>query len=119
MSVERRQTVPRSVARDVQMNMTEDMELEYRRTLRDLHQEMKATPGQRPTLRQALGSRIDTFPPELRIPIQTFVTRCEMGPKVGEEPLDFFLKRMGFEERVQLSSFRGKRPVALVFGSYS
>ncbi len=119
MNKELRETVSRSVARDVQMNMSEDMELQYRPILRDLHQEMKASPGQRPTMRQALGSRIDTFPPELRIPIQTFMTRCEMGPRVGEEPPDFFLKRMGSEERVRLSSFRGKRPVAIVFGSYT
>ena len=119
MNVEHRQAVSRSVARDVQMSMTEDIELQYRRILRDLHQEMKAPPGQRPTLRQALGSRIDTFPPELRIPIQTFVTRCEMGPRIKEEPPDFFLKRIGSEDRVRLSSFQGKRPVALVFGSYT
>ena len=45
--------------------------------------------------------------------------RDEIGPKVGEQPPDFFLKSLGSEERVRLSSFRGKRPVALAFGSYT
>lgn len=119
MNKEQREIVPRSVSQAVQRRMTEDMELEYRRILSDIHQEMKASPGLRPTLRHVLESCIDTFPPELHLPLQTFMGRCEMGPRVGEEPLDFFLRRMGSEERVRLSSFRGKRPVALVFGSYT
>ena len=41
------------------------------------------------------------------------------GPKEGEVPPDFFLKRQGSDERVRLSDFQGKRAVALVFGSYT
>ncbi len=37
----------------------------------------------------------------------------------GEQPPDFELKLMGSEERVQLSSFKGSRPVGLIFGSYT
>lgn len=32
---------------------------------------------------------------------------------------DFLLKRQGAEAQVSLSSFRGKKPVALIFGSYT
>ena len=39
--------------------------------------------------------------------------------KVGEMAADFNLKKMKSEERVRLSSFKGERPVALVFGSYT
>ena len=45
--------------------------------------------------------------------------RDAMGPHEGEVPADFDLKRMGSEDRVQLSSFKDQRPVALVFSSYT
>jgi len=38
---------------------------------------------------------------------------------VGDAAPDFDLKFKKSEERVQLSAFRGDRPVALVFGSYT
>lgn len=37
----------------------------------------------------------------------------------GDLAPDFDLRLVQSENRVRLSSFRGKRPVALVFGSYS
>jgi hypothetical protein len=45
--------------------------------------------------------------------------RNAMGPNEGEEPPNFNLRRMGSEERVELASFKGNKPVALVFGSYT
>ena len=41
--------------------------------------------------------------------------------KVGDVAPDFELQRLGGkdEARVKLSSFQGKRPVALIFGSYT
>jgi hypothetical protein len=41
------------------------------------------------------------------------------GPKVGEEAPDFTLKTLDGEGEVTLSSFRGKKPVVLIFGSYT
>jgi hypothetical protein len=41
------------------------------------------------------------------------------SPKVGEMAPDFALQDPSGEEQVRLSDFRGKRPVALVFGSYT
>ena len=37
----------------------------------------------------------------------------------GDPAVDFELPVLGGGERVRLSSFRGERPVALVFGSYT
>ena len=55
----------------------------------------------------------------LREAMEAVVLRDEMGPHVGDVPLDFDLKLLGSEERVKLSSFRGNKPVALIFGSYT
>jgi peroxiredoxin len=38
---------------------------------------------------------------------------------VGEEAPDFDLRTVDKTARVKLSSFRGKQPVVLVFGSYT
>ena len=45
--------------------------------------------------------------------------RARNLPKVGEPAPDFMLKTPDGKRSVQLSSFRGKRPVVLVFGSYT
>ena len=39
--------------------------------------------------------------------------------KVGDAAPDFELKRLGGKDKVRLSSFKGKHPVVLVFGSYT
>jgi hypothetical protein len=39
--------------------------------------------------------------------------------KVGDLAPDFSLQTLDKKSRVQLSSFRGQRPVVLVFGSYT
>lgn len=39
--------------------------------------------------------------------------------KVGDPAPDFELKRLEGKGEVKLSSFKGKRPVVLVFGSYT
>lgn len=41
------------------------------------------------------------------------------SPKVGDLAPDFELEDPGGAESIRLSSFTGKRPVALVFGSYT
>lgn len=41
------------------------------------------------------------------------------APKVGEEAPDFVLQDPSGHTKVRLSDFRGKRPVALMFGSYT
>ena len=41
------------------------------------------------------------------------------APKVGDMAPDFELTDVTGEHRVRLSQFRGERPVALVFGSFT
>lgn len=56
---------------------------------------------------------------ELRTRMEGVMRRDQMGPHEGESPADFDLKRLGSKDRVQLSSFKDLRPVALTFGSYT
>ena len=51
--------------------------------------------------------------------MEAILVRDETGPNAGEEAPDFSLKRLASDERVRLSDFRGRRPVALAFGSYT
>jgi hypothetical protein len=46
-------------------------------------------------------------------------TRREGKYKVGDMAPDFKLATLDGKQQVTLSSFRGKRPVALIFGSYT
>ena len=48
--------------------------------------------------------------------------RRERAPdrlRVGDTAPDFTLKTLDGKDSVQLASFRGKKPVALIFGSYT
>jgi peroxiredoxin len=42
-----------------------------------------------------------------------------LAPKVGDMAPDFELRDAEDKDPVRLSDFRGKRPVALIFGSYT
>jgi hypothetical protein len=42
-----------------------------------------------------------------------------LAPKVGEITPDFVLADSSDENSVRLSDYRGKKPVALIFGSYT
>ncbi len=42
-----------------------------------------------------------------------------LAPKVGDVAPDFVLYDSEGENQISLSDFRGKKPVALVFGSYT
>lgn len=41
------------------------------------------------------------------------------APKVGDHAPDFTLSDISGTESITLSDFRGKKPVALIFGSYT
>jgi hypothetical protein len=92
---------------------------QFRRIIQDMRVRAKAASGHAVTARQVLASQGDALSPPLRAALEAVVARDEMGPQVGEYPPDFCLKRLGADDRVRLSSFRGQRPVALVFGSYT
>lgn len=92
----------------------------YRRILQEIRTEAKAWPGEQIARRkQVLAPRLDSLRGNVRSALTATTARDETGPKEGDIPPDFNLKRMGSEERVSLSSFKGKRPVGLIFGSYT
>jgi hypothetical protein len=51
--------------------------------------------------------------------MQFIAARETQAPAVGDAAPDFDLPRLGQSERVRLSDLRGRRPVALIFGSYT
>ena len=91
----------------------------FRRILQELRKERKASPGQRVTAREVLQPLSQDLPTDQRAALEATMARDETGPKVGEVPTDFLLKRLGSPERVLLSSFKSRLPVALAFGSYT
>lgn len=56
---------------------------------------------------------------ELRTRMEGVMRRDAMGPHEGTAAPTFNLKRMGSHEHVDLSNFKGDRPVALTFSSYT
>ena len=78
-----------------------------------------ASPVRRITARELLKTWSDQLPENLISALETIMVRDETGPGIGEDAIDFSLKRLGTDERVRLSDFQGKRPVALAFGSYT
>ena len=80
---------------------------------------MKGSPAGTVSIKELWESPRNDVPLDVGAALDAVVARDEMGPRVGQPGVDFSLKRMGSEERVQLSNFRGNRPVALVFGSYT
>ncbi len=43
----------------------------------------------------------------------------DKAPKIGSKAPDFHLKVLKSKKKVKLSQFKGKKPVALIFGSYT
>ena len=66
-----------------------------------------------------LAERENDCSEELQTRLEAVMRRNAMSPNEGEVPYDFNLRMMGTRERVELSSFKRKKPVALVFGSYT
>lgn len=91
----------------------------FRRIIQDMRTRAQAASDHSVTARQVLLFQEDALSPPLRMALEAVVARDEMGPQVGEYPPDFCLKRLDSDARARLSDFRGQRPVALVFGSYT
>lgn len=101
-------------------SMSQEESDAYRQILKEIRAEAKALPGEQIARRkQVLAPRLDGLGGNVKLALTATTARDETGPKEGEIPPDFNLKLMGSEEKVSLSSFKGKRPVALVFGSYT
>ena len=91
---------------------------DFGQMMREIKSEAKKF-GAAKSKQSILEARISDCSEELRARLDAVMRRGGMGPKEGEVPLNFYLQRMGSEEQVELSSFKGKKPVALVFGSYT
>ena len=58
--------------------------------------------------------------PERRSAMMQFLAEREtLAPAVGSTAPDFTLPRLDSGDQVRLSSFRGRKPVALIFGNYT
>lgn len=58
--------------------------------------------------------------PERRTGLMQFLAEREtLAPEIGSDAPDFNLPCLGSAEHIRLSSFRGRKPVALIFGSYT
>ena len=63
---------------------------------------------------------INAMPAERCVSFMQFLSERETkAPAVGADAPDFVLPKLGDSERVQLSTFRGHKPVALIFGCYT
>ena len=92
----------------------------YRKILQEIRAEAKALPGEQIARRkQVLAPRLAGLHENVKAALTATAARDETGPKEGDVPPDFNLKRMGSDEKVNLSSFKGQRPVGLIFGSYT
>lgn len=73
-----------------------------------------------PTDWQRLQAFTAGMEPERRAAMMQFIAQREThAPAVGDEAPDFELPWLNSAERVRLSSFRNRQPVALIFGSYT
>ena len=99
--------------------MDQEQRSVWRGVIGEIRTAMASGPDSWPTARSIVESGKVSVPEGLRDTLEALFERDETGPRVGEPPFDFSLKRRGSAERVRLSSFSGKRPVALAFGSYT
>ena len=104
---------------NIMTRLTPEERNTMRRLIVDAKEEWKSRIPEVFTAQKGLGPRKEGLPPQLQAAIDAVIARDDMGPAVGQKPPDFNLKLLGSDERVRLSDYRGKRPVALVFGSYT
>lgn len=104
---------------EIHLRMSQEARDRYREIMVRLRSEMKSIPGRRASVKELVESGKVKVPADVREAVEEVMERDETGPKVGDPAVDFTLKRLGSEERVGLAAFRGQRPVALLFGSYT
>ena len=103
----------------VMANLKDDDRKQFRQFIDDYREKRKASSGGQMLAREMLDAVGGDLNSMSRQAMEAVAQRDEMGPNVGDVPLDFSLKLVGSEERVRLSSFKGQKPVALIFGSYT
>jgi hypothetical protein len=100
-------------------NLSEDDRKRFREFIDDYWAKRKASSGGQMLAREMLEAVGAGLTDVARQAMKAVVQRDEMGPNAGDVPPDFNLKLMGSGDRVRLSSFKGQKPVALIFGSYT
>ena len=103
----------------IMRSMGQEERNQYRDILREVRAEARNSSATKTTPMKVWKSRAGQYSPQLQGVVDAVFRRDEMGPNEGEAPPDFDLKRLGSEERVRLSSFKGRRAVAMAFGSYT
>ena len=104
---------------NIMTRLTPEERNTMRQLIDDAKEEWKFHAPEIFTAQKGLGPRKEGLSQQLQAAIDAVIARDEMGPAVGQEPPDFNLKLLGSGNRVRLSDYRGKSPVALVFGSYT
>ena len=102
----------------VMSTMSNDVRADFGQIMQEIKSEAKSSGGAR-SKQDILAECKNDCSAELQTRLDAVMRRNDMGPNEGEVPPNFKLRRMGTGEQVELSSFRGKKPVALVFGSYT
>ncbi len=110
--------ISKSERDQVMSTMSQEERVDFGQVMRDIKAQAKDSGGTK-TKQELMESRKSDCSEEVQKRLDAVMRRDQMGPHEGETPPDFNLKRMGSEERVRLSSLKGKKPVALVFGSYT
>src|SRR5258708_13857685 len=90
------------------MNMSMDAFMDLLRkhlSEKDFSRMMEFTAGMEPERRTAL--------------MQFLAERETLAPEIGSKSPDFNLPRLGSTDPVHFSSFSGRKPVSLIFGSYT
>ena len=103
----------------IMANLQDESRKQFRQFIDDYRTKRKESSGARVPAREMLDAVGADLSDQLRQAMEAVVARDEMGPHVGETPPDFDLKLSGSDERVRLSDFKDKNPVALIFGSYT
>ena len=69
---------------------------------------------------QRLQAFTASMTPDQRMAMMQFIAQREThAPVVGDEAPDFELPLLSNTEKVRLSAFRNRQPVALIFGSFT
>ena len=100
-------------------NLSEDDRKRFSEFIDYYRAKRKASSGGQMPAREMFEVVGDGLTDVARQAMEAVVQRDEMGPHAGDVPPDFNLKLIGSEDRVRLSSYKGQKPVALIFGSYT
>jgi len=103
----------------IMKNMSGEQRECYREFIADVGPRLKLSDGRRVSLKALIESGRVSVPAEIRRAIEAVSERDAMGPVVGAPAIDFHLKRLDEDNFVQLLDFKNRRPVALIFGSYT